>query len=78
MSKQIEGINQFKIRAGEVPGDCSIELNGQPLYGVRQISFELDASRNEPTFLKLEIIGEVLIEGAYVGRPIAISDDVVE
>lgn len=55
--------NRFKIEVGETSRDSKIELNGQPLQGVCRVSFDLTA--DSLTLLKLEIIGEVLVDGEF-------------
>ena len=53
----------FKIRAGIAPADCSIEIDGKPLMGVTKIHFDLIA--NNLTRLRLEIVGEIEVEGEF-------------
>jgi hypothetical protein len=63
--------NKFKIVVGVSPQASSIELNGQPLPGVRRIAFDVDAKKQEGSFLTLEIFGEAEVEGEYVEQLIA-------
>ncbi len=53
----------FKIKAGLSANDSTIELDGRRLSGVTRVSFELAA--NKLTIVKLEIMGEVLVEGEF-------------
>lgn len=61
--------NRFKIIAGLDPADSKVELNGVELQGVTRVSFDLTGE--SPGHLKLEIVGEVVVEGEYVERKIA-------
>ena len=53
----------FKIKAGIDARDSSIEIDGRPLEGVRRVVFELAAG--ELTTLKLEVMGEVVVDGEF-------------
>ncbi|AMS41174.1 hypothetical protein [Aminobacter aminovorans] len=64
--------NTFKITVGSSPVTSSVELNGVRLDGVVRVAFDLDG-RNK-TFLKLEIMGEAVVEGEYVDRVIASTE----
>lgn len=65
--------SSFKIVVGQNPQSSRVELNGQPLDGVRRVSFDLDAQQKHLTFLKLEIIGEIEVEGEFIEQPFALS-----
>lgn len=65
--------NIFKIKVGGTPALCSIELNGEPLHGVTRVSFDLDGAR-KPNVLRLEIIGEIQVEGEFHDRVIASTE----
>ncbi|TGP22308.1 MULTISPECIES: hypothetical protein [unclassified Mesorhizobium] len=65
--------NTFKIKVGETPALCSIEMNGAPLQGVTRVSFDLDGQR-KPNVLRLEIIGEIQVEGEFHDRVIASTE----
>lgn len=69
-------VNQFKIRAALDPMASTVELNGEPLNGVVSVSFELAAKDRKATTVKLQIIGEVEVDGEFVEKPIAVSADV--
>jgi hypothetical protein len=55
--------HSFKIKVGVSPNDCVVEMDGKPLQGVTRVSFDLAAKKL--TILKLEIMGEVLVEGEF-------------
>ena len=67
------GKSSFRIVVGENPQSTQIELNGKPLHGVRRVSFDLNAGQRDLSFIKLEIMGEALVEGEFVEQPIALS-----
>nr|WP_031248870.1 hypothetical protein [Mesorhizobium sp. LNHC220B00] len=67
--------NTFKIKVGDTPSQCTIEMNGVPLRGVTRVSFDIDgAKRNAANFLRLEITGEVLVDGEFHDRIIASTE----
>jgi hypothetical protein len=53
----------FKIKTGFSSSESTIELDGRELTGVTRVSFELAAGG--VTTLKLDIMGEVLVEGEF-------------
>jgi hypothetical protein len=53
----------FKIKAGLSARDSSVELDGREVPGVTRVSFELAA--DGVTTLRLDIMGEVLVEGQF-------------
>jgi hypothetical protein len=53
----------FKIKAGLSADDSSIELDGKELTGVTRVSLELTAGGI--TTLRLDIMGQVLVEGEF-------------
>lgn len=53
----------FKLKVGVTTNDCKVELDGKELTGVTRVSFELNA--NSLTTIKLEIMGEILMEGEF-------------
>jgi hypothetical protein len=55
--------HSFKIKTGLTTNDCSVEMDGIRLEGVCKVSFELSA--NDLTIVKLEIMGEILVEGEF-------------
>lgn len=65
--------NTFTIVVGKTPADSRVDLDGVELHGVRRVSFELDATQRDLSFIQLEIYGEAVVEGEYVERLIAAS-----
>lgn len=59
----------FRIKAGLTARDCQIEMDGKPISGVTRVAFELRGGGHQTT-LKLEIVGEVLVEGELRDRDI--------
>ena len=55
--------HKFEIKAPVNSMEASITLDGKPLDGVVRVSFDLNAEG--PTILKLEIIGEVIVDGEF-------------
>jgi len=62
--------NVFKISIGETSLQSFVELNGERLNNVRRASVTVDAGQPEASFLTMEILGEVLIDGEYKTSPI--------
>lgn len=60
----VNHVHVFKIKAGLRARDCLIEMDGKPITGVTRVAFDLSGKSGETT-LKLEIIGEVLIDGEF-------------
>jgi hypothetical protein len=56
-------LHTFAIKAGPNPCDCEIEMDGKKLVGVTRVS--LDLVGGSPTLLKLEIMGEIRVEGGF-------------
>lgn len=61
--------NRFKIIAGLNPSDSKVELNGVELQGVTRVSFDMRATTTG--HVRLEIMGEMIVEGEYVQRKVA-------
>lgn len=57
--------HKFRIVAGPLARNSSIEMDGAPLHGVRRVSFDLSAEGGGFTVVKLEIIGEVEVDGEF-------------
>lgn len=55
--------HQFRIKASLDSRESVVELDGKPLEGVVRVSFDLSA--NDITTLKLEIVGEVIVDGVF-------------
>lgn len=55
--------HRFVIKAPVNPNEASIELDGRPLYGVVRVHF--DYGVDGLTTLRLDIIGEVVVEGEF-------------
>ncbi len=56
-------LHKFVFCAPVNPYEGSVTIDGKPLDGIVRASVELRP--NGPTTLKLEIIGEVIVEGEY-------------
>jgi hypothetical protein len=61
--------NRFKITVGLTSVDSKVEMNGVEIKGVTRVHF--DMTGETIGHVKLEIIGEVVVEGEYVERRIA-------
>jgi len=55
--------HKFRIIAGLVANGCRVEMDGVEITDVVRVSFDLAADRI--TVMKLEIIGEVIVEGEF-------------
>ena len=64
--------NTFKIKAGLDAMGSSVELNGEKISGLRRVSFDLNADAK--TVLRLEIYGEVFVEGEFREDAILLVD----
>lgn len=62
----------FKIKAGLTAARSKVELDGRELKGVIRVAFELSAGGM--TTLKLDIVGEVMIEGEFRESAILLVD----
>lgn len=56
-------LHTFKIKTGIGAFDTEVEMDGKPMNGLTRLSFEIRAG--SPTALKLEIFGEVLVDGVF-------------
>jgi membrane-associated protease RseP (regulator of RpoE activity) len=56
-------LHTFKIKTGISPHDAVVEMDGKPISGLTRLSFEMKAGAG--TVLKLEMFGEILIEGEF-------------
>lgn len=70
--------HRFLVKAGINANDCQIIMDDRELEGVTRVSFELSADGGPQTIMRLDILGEVTIEGEFqesalfkVGQPIS-------
>lgn len=62
--------NTFKIVVGKAPYDSHVFLNGVELEQVVRVSFDIDGRRPEASMLKIEIMGQAVVDGEFVEVPI--------
>lgn len=56
-------LHTFKIKTGLDAFDTVVEMDGKPVSGLTRLSFEIKAG--SPTILRLEMYGEILVDGEF-------------